>query len=66
MVLSGEIRRPGVASPLTDIPPDRFFAALAERGIRIDEREIDPAECDGAAIADCRRAALQGCLGEPM
>jgi saccharopine dehydrogenase-like NADP-dependent oxidoreductase len=65
MVLSGEIRRPGVASPLTDIPPDRFFAALAERGIRIDEREIDPAECDGAALANRRCAALQGCLGEP-
>ncbi len=45
MVLSGAIRRPGVASPITDIPPGPFFDALAGRGIRITEREIDPAEC---------------------
>lgn len=45
MVLSGEIRRPGVASPIRDIPPGPFFEALAQRGIRIVETEIDPAEC---------------------
>lgn len=45
MVLSGEIRHPGVASPLRHIPPDRFFAALAQRRIRVVEREIDPADC---------------------
>lgn len=45
MVLSGRLRRPGVASPLRDIPPGPFFEALAQRGIRIIEQEIDPAEC---------------------
>ncbi len=45
MVLSRTIRRPGVASPIRDIPPGPFFDALAERGIRIVEREIDPADC---------------------
>ena len=45
MVLSGEIRRPGVASPIRDIPPGPFFDALAERGLRIVERDIDPVEC---------------------
>lgn len=45
MVLSGRLRRPGVASPLRDIPPGPFFEALAQRGIRIVEQEIDPAEC---------------------
>ena len=45
MVLSGEIRRPGVLSPIRDIPPGPFFEALAQRGIRIVEQEIDPAEC---------------------
>ena len=45
MVLSGAIHHPGVASPVADIPPGPFFDALAERGIRITEREIDPAEC---------------------
>ena len=45
MVLSGEIRRRGVASPIRDIPPGPFFEALAQRGIRIVEQEIDPAEC---------------------
>jgi saccharopine dehydrogenase-like NADP-dependent oxidoreductase len=45
MVLTGEIRHPGVASAIRDIPPGPFFDALAGRGIRIVEREIDPAEC---------------------
>ncbi len=45
MVLSGRIHHPGVASPITDIPPGAFFDALAQRGIVITEREIDPAEC---------------------
>jgi saccharopine dehydrogenase-like NADP-dependent oxidoreductase len=45
MVLRGEISRPGVASPIRDIPPGPFFDALARRGIRIVEREIDPSEC---------------------
>ena len=45
MVLSGRLRRPGVASPLRDIPPGPFFEALAQRGIRIVEQEIDPAAC---------------------
>ncbi len=51
MVLSGTIRRPGVASPIRDIPPEPFFDALAERGILVVEREIDPADCSlpGAA-----------------
>jgi saccharopine dehydrogenase-like NADP-dependent oxidoreductase len=48
MVLSGEISHPGVASPLRDIPPEPFFDALARRGIRVVEREIDPAECCAA------------------
>jgi lysine 6-dehydrogenase len=45
MVLSGDLRRPGVASPIRDIPPGPFFEALAQRGIRIVEQEIDPAAC---------------------
>jgi saccharopine dehydrogenase-like NADP-dependent oxidoreductase len=45
MVLSGGLRRPGVASPIRDVPAGPFFEALAERGIRIVERDIDPAEC---------------------
>jgi saccharopine dehydrogenase-like NADP-dependent oxidoreductase len=45
MVLSGEIRRAGVANPIRDIPAEPFFERLAERGIRILEHEIDPAEC---------------------
>lgn len=45
MVLSGGLHRPGVASPIRDIPAGPFFEALARRGIRIVEREIDPAEC---------------------
>jgi saccharopine dehydrogenase-like NADP-dependent oxidoreductase len=45
MLVSGEIRRLGVASPIHDIPPGQFFEALAGRGIRILEQEIDPAEC---------------------
>ena len=45
MVLSGGLRRPGVASPIRDIPAGPFFEALAQRGIRIVEQEIDPAEC---------------------
>jgi saccharopine dehydrogenase-like NADP-dependent oxidoreductase len=45
MVLSGAIRRPGVASPLRDIPTGPFFDALAGRGIRVVEQEVDPEEC---------------------
>jgi lysine 6-dehydrogenase len=45
MVLSRALRHPGVATPIRDIPAEPFFDALAERGIRIVEREIDPAEC---------------------
>jgi len=45
MVLVGGLRRPGVASPIRDIPAGPFFDALAQRGIRILDREIDPAEC---------------------
>lgn len=45
MVLSGALRHPGVASPIRDIPPAPFFDALAERGIRVSERDIDPSEC---------------------
>jgi saccharopine dehydrogenase-like NADP-dependent oxidoreductase len=45
MVLSGGLRRPGVASLIRDIPAGPFFEALAQRGIRIVEQEIDPAEC---------------------
>ena len=45
MVLSGELRRPGVASPIRDIPPEPFFNALAQRGLRIVERDIEPDEC---------------------
>ena len=45
MVLVGDLRRPGVASPIRDIPAGPFFEALAQRGIRIVEREVDPAEC---------------------
>jgi len=51
MVLSGEIRRRGVASPIRDIPAGKFFEALAQRGIRIVEHEIDPAECYVASPA---------------
>jgi saccharopine dehydrogenase-like NADP-dependent oxidoreductase len=56
MVLSGALRRPGLARPIRDIPPDAFFAALAARGIRIVEREIDTAAC--SAI---ERAAAPAC-----
>lgn len=45
MVLSGAISRRGVLSPIRDVPPEPFFAALAERGIRIAERDIVPADC---------------------
>ena len=45
MVLCGEISRRGVLSPIRDIPPGPFFDALAQRGIRIVEQEIDPAVC---------------------
>ena len=45
MVLSGRLRKPGVASPLRDIPPEPFLEALARRGLTIVEREIDPVEC---------------------
>jgi lysine 6-dehydrogenase len=55
MVLSGELRRPGVANPIRDIPPDKFFDALAARGIRIVERAIDPAECYVPAPFSTRR-----------
>ncbi len=45
MVLSGTLRRPGVASPIADIPPGPFFDALAHRGIRIVEHAIERADC---------------------
>jgi len=45
MVLSGELRRAGVASPIRDVPPDAFFEALARRGLTVTEREIEVDEC---------------------
>jgi lysine 6-dehydrogenase len=45
MVLSGEVRGPGVLSPIRDIPPGAFFEALGRRGMTIVEREIDPLGC---------------------
>lgn len=43
MILSGAIKARGVASPATDVPPGPFLEALAERGIRVKEEELDPA-----------------------
>ena len=45
MVLSGEVRRPGIASPIRDIPPGAFFDALGRRGMKVVEKEIDPRDC---------------------
>ena len=45
MILAGDIDRPGVASPIRDIPSDPFFDALARRGITISEQDIDPDAC---------------------
>lgn len=45
MIMNGEVRQPGVLSPVRDIPQAGFFAALGERGISIAEREIDPGDC---------------------
>ena len=44
MVLSGEVRRPGIASPIRDIPPERS-STLGRRGMKVVEKEIDPRDC---------------------
>ncbi len=41
MILRGDIRRRGLLSPLTDIPPDIFFKELRERGITVQREEGD-------------------------
>lgn len=43
MVMTGELRQPGVTNPIQVVPPGPFFNALAERGIRIVERAMAPA-----------------------
>jgi hypothetical protein len=45
MILSGQISRPGVASPARDVPAGPFFEALAARGLAINKIEVDPSEC---------------------
>jgi saccharopine dehydrogenase-like NADP-dependent oxidoreductase len=39
MLAGGVIDRPGLLSPVVDVPYEPFVAALAERGIRADARE---------------------------
>jgi saccharopine dehydrogenase-like NADP-dependent oxidoreductase len=41
MVLSGEIRRPGVLSPIAHVPAERVLAQLETRGIRVIQRIED-------------------------
>jgi hypothetical protein len=35
MQAAGAVRRPGVATPDESVPPERYIADLAERGIEI-------------------------------
>jgi saccharopine dehydrogenase-like NADP-dependent oxidoreductase len=39
MILRGEIARPGLLSPLTDVPPDSLIAELRARGIYVQRQE---------------------------
>jgi Saccharopine dehydrogenase and related proteins len=41
MVLAGEIRRPGVLSPIVDVPAERVLAQLEDRGIHVSRRVED-------------------------
>jgi lysine 6-dehydrogenase len=42
MILSGDIRRPGVGSPVRDVPATPFLRALCERGIEVSCTELEP------------------------
>jgi saccharopine dehydrogenase-like NADP-dependent oxidoreductase len=41
MVLSGEVRQPGVLSPIADVPAERVLAQLERRGIQVTKRAED-------------------------
>jgi lysine 6-dehydrogenase len=41
MILRGDIRKRGLASPLHDVPTDRFFGELRARGIEVRREELD-------------------------
>jgi saccharopine dehydrogenase-like NADP-dependent oxidoreductase len=45
MILSKQIEKHGIGSPIRDIPAKQFLDALTARGMSVRETEIDPSEC---------------------
>ncbi|HTX54752.1 MAG TPA: saccharopine dehydrogenase C-terminal domain-containing protein, partial [Candidatus Baltobacteraceae bacterium] len=41
MILRGDVRKRGLASPLSDVPTDVFFGELKARGIVVRREEMD-------------------------